>query len=136
MNAHQPTAAALATALCAFTQTDWASVYIDGSGRDVSLVLRTSADHIGDAERQTIHGGIVAGFLEDAALIWLRALGVSNARPIDFTTEFVRGATATDLAAAITVIRRGRRVINLRVDAYQDKRSDIVAVAYGLFSAS
>ena len=98
------------------------------------FVLPAAEHHIGDARYRTVHGGVVAAFLECAAVITLRAEGSESPGTVVFTTDFVRGARMLDTFAKVEVIRRGRRLAHLRVDAWQERPQRLVAFGAGSFT--
>jgi uncharacterized protein (TIGR00369 family) len=101
------------------------------AGEAGTVVLPGTERHIGDHERAMLHGGVLAAFLEAAAVLHLRANGAAGASTIACATDFLRAAPVTDTIASVTVLRIGRRVAHLRVEAHQDDPSRLVAVAYG-----
>lgn len=96
-----------------------------------ALVLPADSRNIGDHTRALLHGGVLAAFLEAAAVLYLRASGATGAATIECTTDFLRAAPVADTTAVVTVVRRGRRVAHLRIEAHQDDASRPVAVTYG-----
>ena len=99
---------------------------------DATWCLPGSARHVGDAARQSVHGGVLAAFLESSAALHLRA-AADRVTTVDFTSDFLREAVVADLFATVTVVRRGRRFANVRVDAWQSDRATLVAVGHGNF---
>jgi acyl-coenzyme A thioesterase PaaI-like protein len=99
----------------------------DGAG---SVVLSANEGHIGDHTRALLHGGVVAAFLEAAAVLHLWAAG-SRPTTIACSTDFVRAGPIADTFAAVTVVRTGRTVAHLRIDAHQGDVTRPVAVAQG-----
>lgn len=82
-----------------------------------------------------VHGGALAGLLEMASVVALRCdLRRSGAelrfKPVNITVEFMRGAAGRRTFALAQVIRTGRRIANLRADAWQDDRGKTVATAW------
>ena len=96
-----------------------------------TVVLPADSRNIGDHTRAVLHGGVLAAFLEAAALLHLRANGATGAATIECSTDFLRAAPVADTTATVTVIRSGRRVAHLRIEARQDDASRLVAVAHG-----
>jgi uncharacterized protein (TIGR00369 family) len=101
------------------------------AGEGGTVVLPGTPRHIGDHTRAVLHGGVLAAFLEAAAVLHLRSDGAVTATTIGCTTDFLRAAPVADTIASVTVVRRGRRVAHLRVDALQENASRLVAVACG-----
>ena len=105
--------------------------YLGLRSSDEGIVLPGNARHIGNHEQALLHGGVLAAFLEAAAVLHLRASGATSVATIACTTDFLRAAPVVDTVASVTVIRSGRRVAHLRIEAQQDDASRVVAVAYG-----
>lgn len=101
------------------------------AGPDGTVVLPADPRNIGDYTRSVLHGGVLAAFLEAAALLHLRATGAPGAATVECSTDFLRAAPVADTTASVTVVRRGRRVAHLRVEAHQDDAARLVAVAHG-----
>ncbi len=79
-----------------------------------------------------LHGGAVAGLMEIAANRAVRdALGEdrAQAKPIDVTVDYLRAGLPIDTHAEATIMRLGRSVANVRVEAWQDDRSKLIAAA-------
>lgn len=79
-----------------------------------------------------LHGGVIAGLLEMAAIIALHAeLGEEDAgvriKPVNIAVEYLRGGIAVETFARGDVIRAGRRIANVRVEAWQADRAKPLA---------
>ncbi|MBX9663064.1 PaaI family thioesterase [Novosphingobium sp.] len=82
-----------------------------------------------------LHGGAIGGLLEMAAHAALRAeldRQGSDARikPVNISIEYLRGGLQERTFARGEVIRAGRRVANVRVEAWQGDRSKLVASSW------
>lgn len=105
----------------------------DGGERLYHMPFRD--DLVGNMHLGALHGGAVAGFMEQAALF--EAL-VSQSqrripRVIDFGIDYLRSARSHDLFAACQVVREGRRVAQVRAEAWQRDRQQPVAAARAVF---
>lgn len=100
---------------------------------DVQVVLENGAPRfrmpfrpslIGNASLPALHGGSVAGFIENAALLHLLLLldEAKVPKAIDFSIDYLRSAQAQDTHAACEVVRQGRRVALVQVRAWQDEQ--------------
>jgi uncharacterized protein (TIGR00369 family) len=96
-------------------------------------MLAEAEHHIGDRLRASIHGGVLAGFLETVAQLHLRHIVDATTTTVDFTTEFLREAVGVDITARATVVRRGRRFIAVRVEAWHGDPDRPVAIGHGTF---
>ena len=104
-------------------------------GARVVVTLPGLEQHVGDASRRSVHGGVLAAFLETAALAMLQAHGSGDpVGALSFTSAFVRPAQVVDTYAAVDVVRTGRRIAHVRVGAWQGDVDDFVATGQGTFS--
>ena len=87
---------------------------------------------IGNPILPAFHGGVVASFLELAALARLDAEG-KRARTIDITVDYLRPARPVTFYAEARILKLGRRAANLAVEAWQDDRDSPVAALRGHF---
>jgi len=78
---------------------------------------------IGNPALPALHGGAVAGFMENAALLHLLLLLDERRVPksIDFSIDYLRSANAVDTHAACEVARQGRRVAQVQIRCWQDE---------------
>lgn len=82
-----------------------------------------------------LHGGTVAGLLEIASIAQLiHALGDADAvpgvKPINVTVDYLRASACEETFAAAIVTRLGRRIANVRAEAWQRDRNAPVAAAH------
>ncbi len=90
---------------------------------------------IGNASLPAIHGGAIGALLESAAIFELlyRAETIVLPKTITLTVDYLRSAGAADTYARGSITRHGRRVANVRVEAWQADRAQPVATANGIF---
>ncbi|MEO1531057.1 MAG: PaaI family thioesterase [Pseudomonadota bacterium] len=108
---------------------------------------------IGNPFLPAIHGGVTGSFLEITALIelaWERVLVEIDAggdaleavragrfppmpRTIDVTVDYLRSGRARDCYARARVLKPGRRVAHLQVEAWQEERARPFAMLRGNF---
>jgi uncharacterized protein (TIGR00369 family) len=107
---------------------------IDDRGR---VVLRLPFDDgiVGNPNLPAVHGGVIGAFLEWAAILQLVREGEGDqlAKPINLTVDYLRSAGPRDALAHATITKHGRRVANVRVEAWQDDPERPVAAAHGHF---
>ncbi|MGD8316471.1 MAG: PaaI family thioesterase [Myxococcales bacterium] len=105
---------------------------VDG---DVISKMRYSDHLVGNASVPALHGGTLGALMESAAIFKLLWHGETTTIPktINITVEYLRGARAQDVLARAEFTRRGRRVANVRVFAWQDDPDEPVAVATAHF---
>jgi uncharacterized protein (TIGR00369 family) len=93
---------------------------------------------IGNPSLPAIHGGVLGGFMEIAALAQLAAGRPDTplSKPIDINIEYFRPAGPQDTYARAEIRRAGRRVANVRVEAWQADPAKPVAALHGHFLLS
>jgi acyl-coenzyme A thioesterase PaaI-like protein len=107
------------------------------TGEDVELITTMRyADHlIGNPTLPALHGGTLGALLESAAifeLLW-RAETIVLPKTITITVDYLRSGGPVDTHARGSVTRHGRRVANVRVEAWQADRAAPVATAHAIF---
>lgn len=94
------------------------------------------ADHlVGNPMLPAIHGGALCALLESTAifqLLWEGGLGAAP-KTIGLTIDYLRSGRPIDTFARGVPTRQGRRVANVRVEAWQDDRERPIAVASARF---
>ncbi|QNM98172.1 PaaI family thioesterase [Chitinimonas koreensis] len=94
--------------------------------------------NIGNTHLPALHGGVIGGFLENAALlhlVWARE-SAEVPRTIDFSLDFLRSGRAQTLFARCDITKQGKRVANVRMTAWQDDERKPIAVARAHFLLS
>jgi acyl-coenzyme A thioesterase PaaI-like protein len=103
---------------------------------DELITTMRFADHlVGNPGLPALHGGTLGALLESAAifeLLW-HAETVVLPKTITITVAYLRSGTAVDTHARGIVTRHGRRVANVRVEAWQADRGAPVATALAMF---
>src|SRR5690606_16371236 len=68
-----------------------------------------------------LHGGVIAGFMEHAAMLHLLMfMGIPHLpKIIDFSIDYLRAGHYRDTYAQCQVWRQGRRVANVAITAWQ-----------------
>lgn len=87
--------------------------------------------NIGNDQLPALHGGLIGGFMEMAALMHMLCIRESNnvPRTIDFSIDYLRPGLAKDMMASCSVTKHGKQVANVQITAWQDSRDKPVAVA-------
>ena len=90
---------------------------------------------VGNPMLPAIHGGVLGAFLEIVAILQLvrEDEGDGLPKPINLTVDYLRSAGPRDLFGRATITKRGRRVANVRVEAWQEDPERPVAAAHGHF---
>ena len=109
------------------------AVAMDG---DELITTMRYGDHlIGNPTLPALHGGTLGALLESAAifeLLW-RAETVVLPKTITLTIDYLRSGAPADTHACGVVTRQGRRVTNVRIEAWQADRGVPVATAHAIF---
>ncbi|WP_407920168.1 PaaI family thioesterase [Halopseudomonas xinjiangensis] len=104
-------------------------------GDNVMFHLPISPDNIGNPVLPAIHGGVIAGFMEQAAMLHLMIFMNSSSFPkiIDFSIDYLRAGLARETYASCQVWRQGRRVGNVAITAWQTDPNEPIATARAHF---
>lgn len=104
-------------------------------GRGLVTVLRRRPTNIGNTVFRAVHGGVIGALLEHAAIMQLFAETPAAVVPktINVSIDYLRPARDTHTFARGIVIRQGRRIANVRVEAWQDDPEKPVAAAHAHF---
>ncbi len=104
-------------------------------GDDLLFCLPASQDNIGNPLLPAIHGGVIAGFMELSAALYLMIFSESAAIPkiIDFSIDYLRAGHFRDTYAQCQLWRQGRRVTNVAITAWQGNPSEPIATARAHF---
>ena len=107
---------------------------VDARGRVISK-LRFDPAIVGNPNLPAVHGGVIGAFLEMAAIFQLVRDGEGDhfPKPINLTVDYLRSAGPRDTFAAATITKHGRRVANVRVEAWQQNPDRPIAAAHGHF---
>lgn len=91
--------------------------------------------NIGNDQLPALHGGVIGGFMEMAAIMHLLCIRETDAVPktVDFAIDYLRPGLAQALWAVCSVTKHGRQIANVQITAWQDLREKPVAVARGHF---
>lgn len=106
----------------------------DGDG--IRTILEPRPGNIGNTQIGAVHGGVVGALLEHAAIMQL-FFQVDCARPpktINVSIDYLRPCRADrETVATARVVKQGRRIANVRIEAFQDDPSRPVAAAHAHF---
>jgi acyl-coenzyme A thioesterase PaaI-like protein len=101
-------------------------------------ILRRKASNIGNVTIPAIHGGVVGGALEHAAIMEVLYHAEVEQMPkiVNISIDYLRPALDADLFMRGIIVRQGRRIANVRVEGWQDDPSRPVAAAHAHFLLS
>lgn len=107
----------------------------DVRGDEMTAILPFSEQLIGNSAIRAIHGGAIGSFLELTAMaqVFLLTELDSPPKPVNLTVDYLRSGRAEDLYARAIVTKLGRRIANVRCDAWQAERSKPVASLHAHF---
>jgi uncharacterized protein (TIGR00369 family) len=97
--------------------------------------LRFAEHLVGNPMLPALHGGVIAALLESTAvfqLMW-ETEAIVLPKTITLTVDYLRPGRTVDTHARGILTRQGRRVANVRVEAWQDDRRRPIAVASAHF---
>ena len=94
--------------------------------------------NVGNTALPALHGGLIGGFMESAAMIHLMWNRESLEAPkiVDFSLDYLRPGRPQTLSAQCEITKQGKRVAHVLIEAWQDDRSKPVAVARAHFLLS
>jgi uncharacterized protein (TIGR00369 family) len=104
-------------------------------GDELITTMRYAGHLIGNPSLPALHGGTLGALLESAAvfeLLW-RAETIVLPKTITLTVDYLRSGAPADTHAVGIVTRQGRRVTNVRMEAWQADRKAPVATAHAIF---
>jgi uncharacterized protein (TIGR00369 family) len=113
-------------------------IQVVAQGEEVSFILPKKDTNIGNPTLPALHGGAVAGFMEQAALLFiLLEMGEPRIpKTIDLTVDYLRAGHVRDTFAECRITRLGRRVANVSVSAWQVRREEPIAIMRAHFLLS
>jgi len=93
--------------------------------------LDRRSSNIGNPSLPAIHGGVIGGFLElSAAIEILYTLDVNEVpKVVDFSLDYLRPGRYKTIYCSCSVLRQGRKLVNVSVTAWQDSPDIPIATA-------
>jgi len=104
-------------------------------GDELVTTMHYGEHLIGNPTLPALHGGTLGSLLESAAifqLLW-NAETIVLPKTITLTVDYLRSGGPVDTHARGIVTRQGRRVTNVRMEAWQHDRGTPVATAHAIF---
>lgn len=125
----------LADAMARIPYAAFLGVRAELKGDELTLVLPYSEHLVGNPLLPALHGGVVGALMELTAITQLAIASKSTKFPktIDIGVDFLRSGKPIDTYARARVIKIGRRVANVQVEAWQNERSQPIAAMHGHF---
>lgn len=113
---------------------------IDGQ---FTLLMPYKRENIGNPALPALHGGGIGGLMEVAAIAQIiienppEALNITRyAKPIGLNIDYLRRGHPVDTYARAQIFKKGSRVANVRVRAWQDSFDTPIAALTGHFLIS
>ncbi len=115
----------------AIPYTRFLGISVDCASGELVGKLRYDDMLIGNPALPALHGGTIGALLESTAvltLLWQQET-VALPKTINLTIDYLRSGGPADTFAKGVVTRHGRRVANVRAEAWQDDPARPIAVA-------
>ena len=113
------------------------NMHVEMENGRLLTILRKDPGNVGNPVVPMIHGGAVGALLEHAAVVQLlHELELDLERPpriVNISIDYLRPCLLEDTFARGAIIRQGRRVANVRVEAWQSDQDCLVAAAHAHF---
>lgn len=113
----------------------WLGFTAELDGAELRGRLKYSEPLIGNASLPALHGGTIGALLESTAIfevLWKMETLVLP-KTITITVDYLRPGRPADVHARAFVTRQGRRVANVRAEAWQEDPARPIATANALF---
>ena len=113
----------------------WISIECDRFGDDLIFRLPAREQNLGNPVLPAIHGGVIGGFMELSAAIYLMMSQdvLRMPRIVDFSLDYLRAGLNRETFAECRLTRQGNRVANVMISAWQKSRSQPIATARAHF---
>jgi acyl-coenzyme A thioesterase PaaI-like protein len=105
-------------------------------GDDVIFKLPPKATNIGNPILPAIHGGVIGGFMELSASLYLVMFQpevMKLPKIVDFSIDYLRAGLNRETFVECKLTRKGNRVANVSVNAWQKSRTEPIATARAHF---
>jgi len=111
------------------------NISVERRGDELTTTLHFDEMLIGNTTLPAIHGGVTGALLELTASVQLAWLSGGTALPktIDISIDYLRSGKPMDVFARAIIFKPGRRVANVRVEAWQLERARPIAALRGHF---
>jgi len=113
----------------------WIGLQCNQFGDDLIFRLPVKEQNLGNPILPAIHGGVLGGFMELSAEIYLMLSQETPRMPkiVDFSLDYLRAGLNRETYAECRLTRQGNRVANVSVTAWQKSRSKPIATARAHF---
>ena len=113
----------------------WIGMQIEEKGNALLFCLPFQKGHIGNTLVPALHGGLISGFLEAAAVLYVMWACKMHVFPriVDWSIDYLRSGKPQDVWAQCDIVRQGKRVANIGIRAWQDDYTAPIAAARAHF---
>jgi uncharacterized protein (TIGR00369 family) len=110
-------------------------VQFELKGDELTAVLPYKDSLIGNPMLPALHGGVVGAMMELTAVAQIfLTQGIGKIpKTIDISIDYLRSGRPVETFARAHVTKLGRRIANVRVEAWQANRADPIAALHGHF---
>ncbi|MBI1212344.1 MAG: PaaI family thioesterase [Alphaproteobacteria bacterium] len=110
-------------------------IQVDRKGSELTMILRFDRKLIGNPMLPALHGGVIGAFLETTAIaqLILETDATELPKPVDIGIDYLRSGKPVDTYARAEITKHGRRVCNVRAEAWQDEHTRPIAALHGHF---
>ena len=110
-------------------------IKVDRKGTELTMILRFDRMLIGNPMLPALHGGVIGAFLETTAIaqLILETEVAELPKPVDINIDYLRSGKPVDTYARAEITKHGRRVCNVRAEAWQDEHTRPIAALHGHF---
>lgn len=121
--------------LAAIPYARFLGVELSLRGDELTLILPYKESLIGNPTLPALHGGVVGAFMELTAVCALSVIQRQTRLPktINIGIDYLRSGRPVDTFARAQLSKLGRRIANVRVEAWQASRADPIATLRGHF---
>jgi uncharacterized protein (TIGR00369 family) len=104
-------------------------------GDELTAVLPFKDSLIGNPMLPALHGGVIGAMMELTAVgqIYLAQEARQVPKTIDISIDYLRSGRPVDTYARAHLTKLGRRIANVRVEAWQFDKADPIATLHGHF---
>lgn len=97
--------------------------------------LPQNDDNIGNPTLPAIHGGVLAGFMETAAVLHVMlAIELQHIpKIVDFSIDYLSPGRHRDSFAQCEIVRQGKKIVNVMITAWQRTQDKPIATARAHF---
>lgn len=101
------------------------------AGDEVTFHLPARESNIGNPTLPAIHGGVLGGFIEHSAILYVLLFMEKPKFPkiIDLSIDYLSAGHYRDSYAECKILRMGRRLANVAVTVWQTKKTEPICTA-------